>query len=105
MIGFAVLKITPQGRIQLGTIVDCWLDIEDPSCWQATVAALIDRLRALSADSVTSYATTPSLHAALLWNGFSKAGERSVYFRDKQQLLPRDLPFGLSMLEGDHAIH
>jgi len=104
MIGSAVLKITAHGRIQLGKIVDCWLDTEDPSCWQAAVAALIDRLRAFSADSVTCYATTPSLHAALLWNGFAKSGERNVYFRDKQQALPRDLPFGLSMLEGDHAI-
>jgi hypothetical protein len=104
LIGSAVLKITPHGRIQLGKIVDCWLDTEDPSCWQAAVAALLDRLRALSADSVTCYATTPSLHAALLWNGFTKSGERNVYFRDKQQSLPRDLPFGLSMLEGDHAI-
>jgi hypothetical protein len=104
MIGSAVLKITPDGRIQLGKIVDCWLDTEDPSIWQAAVAALIDRLRALSADSVTCYATTPSLHAALLWNGFAKAGERNVYLRDRQQALPRDLPFGLSMLEGDHAI-
>jgi hypothetical protein len=104
MIGSAVLKITLDGRIQLGKIADCWLDTEDPSCWQAAVAALIDRLRALSTDSVTCYATTPSLHAALLWNGFAKSGERNVYFRDKQQSLPRDLPFGLSMLEGDHAI-
>ena len=104
MIGFAVLKITPHGRIQLGKIVDCWLDTEDPSCWQAAVAALIDRLRALSADDVTCYATTPSLHAALLWNGFAKSGERNVYVRDKQQSLPRDLPFGFSMLDGDHAI-
>jgi hypothetical protein len=104
MIGFAVLKITPHGRIQLGKIVDCWLDTEDPSYWQAAVAALIDRLRALSACSVTCYTTTPSLHAALLWNGFAKVGERNVYFRDKQQALPRDLPFGLSMLDGDFAI-
>jgi hypothetical protein len=104
MIGFAVLKITPHGRIQLGKIVDCWLDTEDPSCWQAAVAALIDRLRALSADDVTCYATTSSLHAALLWNGFAKSWERNVYFRDKQQSLPRDLPFGFSMLEGDRAI-
>jgi hypothetical protein len=104
MIGFAVLKITPHGRIQLGKIVDCWLDTENPSYWQAAVAALIDRLRALSADSVTCYATTPSLHAALLWNGFVKSREQNVYFRDKQQSLPRDLPLGLSMLEADHAI-
>jgi hypothetical protein len=104
MIGAAVLKITPHGRIQLGKIVDCWLDTEDPSCWQAAIAAVIDRLRALSADTVTCYAATPSLHQALLWNGFAKTGERNVYFRDKQQALPQDLPFGLSMLEGDHAI-
>jgi hypothetical protein len=104
MIGFAVLRITPYGRVQLGRIVDCWLDTEDPCSWQAAVAALTDRLRALSADSVTCYTTTPSLHAALLWNGFAKSGEENVYFRDKQQSLPRDLPFGLSMLEGDHAI-
>jgi hypothetical protein len=104
MIGYAILKITPNGRAQLGKIVDCWLDTEDPSCWQAAVAALVDRLRVLSADSVTCYATTPNLHAALLWNGFAKSGESNVYFRDKQQSLPRDLPFGLSMLDADHAI-
>jgi hypothetical protein len=52
MIGFAVLNITPHGGIQLGKIVDCWLDTEEPSCWHAAVAALTDRLRALSADSV-----------------------------------------------------
>jgi hypothetical protein len=104
MIGYAVLKITPHGRIQLGKIVDCWLDTDDPSCWQTAVAAIIDRLRALSADSVTCYTTTPRLHEALLRNGFAKAAERSVYVRDKQQLLPRDAAFGLSMLEGDLAI-
>jgi hypothetical protein len=104
MIGFAVLNVTPQGRIQLGRIVDCWLDTEDQSCWQAAVAALTDRLRALTADSVICHATTPSLHAALLWNGFAKSGERNVYFRDKQHSLPGDLPFGFSMLEGDRAI-
>ena len=104
MIGFAVLTITTHGRIRLGKIVDCWLDTEELPTWQAAVAALIDRLRALSADDVTCYATTPSLGAALLWNGFVKSWERDVYFRDKQQLLPRDLPFGFSMLEGDRAI-
>jgi hypothetical protein len=104
MIGFAVLKITPHGRIQLGKIVDCWLDTEDPSCWQAAVAALIDRLRALSADDVTCYATTPSLHAALLWNGFAKSRARNVYVRDKEQSLRRDLPFGFSLLDADDAI-
>lgn len=104
MIGFAVLKITPQGRIQLGRIVDCWLDTEDVSYWQAAVAALIDRLRALSADDVKCFATNPSLHAALLWNGFSKSAESNVCVRDKQHLLPRDLPFGLSGFEADGAI-
>jgi hypothetical protein len=104
MIGFAVLKITPQGRIQLGRIVDCWLDTEDTSYWQAAIAALVDRLCALSADDVTCFATTPSLHDALLRNGFAKSGERTVYVRDKQQLLPRDLPFGLSEFDADGAI-
>jgi hypothetical protein len=104
MIGLAVLKITPQGRSRPGKIVDCWLDTEDPSCWQAAVASLVDRLRALSADDVTCYATTPSLHAALRWNGFAKSGERNVYLRDKEHALPRDLPFGFSMLDADGAI-
>jgi hypothetical protein len=103
-IGFAILKITPHGRIQLGKIVDCWLGTEDPSCWRAAVAALVDRLRTVSADDVTCFPTTPSLCEALLWNGFAKAAERSVYVRDKLQLLPRDLPLGLSMLDRDRAI-
>jgi hypothetical protein len=104
MIGFALLKITTHGRIQRGRIVDCCLDTVDASCWQAAVAALVDRLRALSADDVTCYAATASLHAALLWNGFVKSRERKVYVRDKQQALRRDLPFGFSMLDGDRAI-
>ena len=104
MIGFAVLKITPHGRIRLGKIVDCWLESEDPSCWQSAVAALLERLRALSADDVTCYATSPSLHAALLWNGFAKWEERNVYVRDKEESLPQDLPFGFSMLDADGAI-
>jgi hypothetical protein len=104
LIGFAVLKITSQGRIQLGKIVDCWLDTEDLSCWRAAVLALVDRLRALSADTVTCYATTPSSLAALVWNGFAKAADRKVYLRDKRQLLPRDLPLGISILDRDRAI-
>jgi hypothetical protein len=104
MIGFAVLNVTPHGRTQLGKIVACWLDSEDASCWQAAVAALVDRLRARSADDVTCYAITPSLQAALLGNGFSKSGERIVYVRDEQQLLPQDVPFGLSEFDADGAI-
>lgn len=104
MIGFALVKITPDERIHHGKIVDCWLDTEDSSCWQAAVAALLERLRALSADDVTCYATHPLLHTALLWNGFSKSGESNVCVRDKQQLLPRNLPFGLSGFEADGAI-
>jgi hypothetical protein len=104
MIGFAVLKVTPRGRIRQGKIVDCWLDTEDPSCWQAAVAALLDSLRALSADDVRCFATTPSLRAALLWNGFAKSAEINVFVRDKEESLPRDLPFGFSMLDGDRAI-
>lgn len=105
MIGFALLKVTADGRIRQGKIVDCWLDTEDPSCWQATVAGLIDQLRTFSADFVTCFGTTAGMQSALLWNGFRKAGERNVYVRDKQQCLPRDLPLGFSMLEADLAIH
>jgi predicted N-acetyltransferase YhbS len=104
LIGFAVLKIAPQGRLKLGRIVDCWLDTEDPSCWQSAVASLIDRLRALSADDIQCYATTPSLRAALRRNGFAKWTQRNTYVRDKEQALPRNLPFGFSMLDADNAI-
>jgi len=103
-IGFAVLKLTPHGRVQRGKIVHCWLDTEDPSYWQVAVAALVDRFRALSADDVTCFATHPSLHAALLSSGFVNWGNRNVYVRDKQNLLPRDLPFGLSEFDADGAI-
>jgi hypothetical protein len=104
MIGCALLKIAPDGRIRLGKIADCWLDTEEPSCWLAAVAALVDRLRALSADSVTCYASNRCLRAALLGNGFAKSDETNVYFRDKEKALPRDVPFEFSMLDGDHAI-
>ena len=85
MIGFAVLKITPHGRIQLGKIVDCWLDTGDSSCWQAAGAALIDRTPRPFCGRCHMLRYHPSLHAALLCNGFAKSGERNVYVRDKQQ--------------------
>ena len=106
MIGAAILKITPHGRIRIGKIVDCWIDTEDPQVgyWMATVAALVEQLRLLSADDVTCYGSTPSLNAALQANGFTKSGESNVYIRDKQKSLPRDLPFKLSGFEADGAI-
>jgi hypothetical protein len=104
LIGFAVLKITPHGRIQIGIIVDCWLDTEDPSYWQAAVAAINDRLRAHSVYFVTADATNPFLHAGLLLNGFAQWAESSVYVRDRQQLLPRGLLCGLSRNDADGAI-
>jgi hypothetical protein len=104
MIGFALVKVTPHGRVHLGKIVDCWLDTDDASLWHAAIAGLITRLRAQGADDVTCYGTNPSLHSALLGNGFVKSGEHNVCVRDKQQLLPRDLPFGLSGFEADGAI-
>lgn len=104
MIGFAVLKTTPNGTARLGRIVDCWLDTEDPSIWRSAVAAIVDRLRVSAADDVVCYATTPSLREALRSSGFVKSGERAVYIRDKQQLLPRDLPFALSEFDADGAI-
>ncbi|QJW95163.1 hypothetical protein [Frigoriglobus tundricola] len=105
MIGFAVLKVTAHGRTRIGIIVDCWLNTADPSFWQAAVAALNDRLRALSTYYVRAYAITPSLHAALLLNGFTRLDEVNVYVRDKQRLLPRDAHFGLSRLDVEGAIH
>ena len=105
MIGYAVLKMTPNSRIPFGTIVDCWLDTADPSFWQAAVAALNDRLRAFSAYYVTAYAVNPMLHAALLLNGFAKRGETNVYVRDKQQLLPKGHLFGLSRFDADGVFH
>lgn len=103
-IGFALLNVTGHGRIQRGKIVDCWLATEDPSYWQTAVDLLVDRLRTLSADTVTCYAATASLHAALVANGFARSGETNIYLRDKDHLLPADLPLGISMLEADHAI-
>jgi hypothetical protein len=104
MIGFAILKVSQHGRVRPGKIVDCWLNTEEPACWQAAVGGLVDQLRSQSADDVTCYATNPSLHTALVWDGFAKSGEHNVRIRDKQQLLPRDVPLGLSGFEADGAI-
>jgi hypothetical protein len=104
LIGFAVVSIVAHGQLRLGRIVDCWLDTEDPSCWQSAVASLVDRLRALSVDDIQCYATAPSLIAALRRNGFAKWRQRNTFVRDKEQALPRSLPFVFSMLDADHAI-
>ena len=104
LIGFALLKITRHGGVQVGKIADCWLDTQDSTHWQAAVAALTDRLRALSAYNVKCYASSPCLHEALIRNGFVKKWENDVYIRDKQRSIPRELPFGVSMLDANHAL-
>lgn len=77
---------------------------EHASYWHAAVEALVDRLRTLSADDVKFYANNPGLQAVLLGNGFDKSGDSNVCIRDKQQLLPRDLSFGLSGFAADSVI-
>jgi hypothetical protein len=40
----------------------------------------------------------------LLRNAFVKSAESNVYVRDKHQLLPRDLPFGLTRFDAYSSI-
>jgi hypothetical protein len=103
--GYAVLNLIPrdQGRTLLGKFVDCLLDDVDPATWHAAVMALTDELARQGADLVQVYASTPWTSEALRRGGYTTRFSVKFHIRDRQNLIPRDVAFYLTPLEGDYA--
>ena len=104
MIGVAILGVLPVGGIRRGKIVDCFLDSDDEALHRGVlVGSLVRELRALGADDVTSWTSTPWMSRALATSGFHPLESGRFFLRDPERLVARDLPFHLTQLEGDNA--
>jgi len=103
--GLAVLNVIPQDqkRTRAGKIVDCLLDDIDVAPWQAAILALTRELAHQGADLVQAYASTPWAVKALSQSGYKSRFAVKLHIRDRQELIPRDVMFHLTPLEGDYA--
>ncbi len=103
--GLAVLNVIPtnQGRTRTGKIVDCLLGDIAVDLWHAAILALTHELTRQDADLVQAYASTPWTAEALRQSGFKSRFAVKFHIRDRQALIPREVIFHLTPMEGDYA--
>jgi hypothetical protein len=103
--GLALLNVIPknQGRIRMGKIVDCLLDDINIDRWQAAIIGLTRELASQRADLVQAYGSTPWTAEALRQSGYTSRFAVKFHIRDRDGLIPRDVLFHLTPLEGDYA--
>jgi hypothetical protein len=103
--GFGLLNVVPQhqGRIRIGKIVDCLLRSTDVDLWHAAVGALTHELDGQGADVVQALASTPWMTEGLRRSGFCSRFDLEFNLRDRQDLVPRDVPFHFTLIEADYA--
>ncbi len=103
--GVALLNIIPKdgGHTRTGKIVDCLLENVDIALWQAAFAVLARELKSQGADVVQAYASTPWAAQALHQCRFRSQFGVKFHIRDRQGVIPRDVIFHLTPLEGDYA--
>ena len=92
-----------QGRIRIGKIVDCLVDSTDVDLWHAAINDLTHELARQDADLVQAFASTPWITEGLRRSGFVSRFELEFHLRDRQDLIPRDIPFHFTPLEADYA--
>ncbi len=103
-VGFAVLNVLPTYTARLGNVVECFLESPDVDLWHAAIVALTHQLHAQGADLAQCQASTSWAEQACLRAGYRPTREPAMLLlRDPDRILPRDLPFHLTKLEGDLA--
>ena len=103
--GFALLNVIPQhqGRIRIGKIVDCLVDSTDVDLWHATLHALTHELARQNADLVQAFASAPWMAEGVRRSGFDFRFELEFHLHNRQDIIPRDIPFHFTPLEADYA--
>lgn len=103
--GWALTNIVPtdSGRTRTGKIVDLVLDELDQDLWRTAFVLLTQALRDQGADLALAYASTPWTVAALEHCGYVSRYTVKFHIRDRSGLIPRNIPFHLTPLEGDYA--
>jgi hypothetical protein len=103
--GFALLNLVPQhqGRVRMGKIVDCLIGSTDVAVWHSAIQALARELAGQGADIAQSFASTPWMAESLQRSGFISRFALEFSVRDRQQSIPRGLPFHLMPMEADYA--
>jgi hypothetical protein len=103
--GLAILNVIPkdQGRTQTGKIVDYLLDDITVDIWHAATLSLTHELARQGADLAQAYASAPWTAEALRQSGYKSRFGVKFHIRDRQALIPREVIFHLTPLEGDYA--
>jgi hypothetical protein len=104
VVGFAVLSIVRDASVRRGKIVECMLDGPEPDLWHAAIVGLAQELKDQGADTAGAFGSTPWVQMACRQAGFQPLRRLQTFFcRDDRALLPHEVPFHLTQLEGDHG--
>jgi hypothetical protein len=102
-IGFALLGVFMDEGVRAGRIIDCFPALTARENWHAVVWALVRELKSRDVEIISCYASSPWLREGLESCGFYLQRELPLTLRDGEGLVPRNLPFHLTRLEGDYA--
>ena len=100
-IGFALTHIIERNGLVQGKIADCFLASDDQMLWNKAIRQLAAHLQLLNCDLARSAGNAPQFQTALRANGFFPRGRATFFLRDTRNLIPKDKPFHLTLLEGD----
>jgi len=100
-IGFALTNIMERDHLRQGKIVDCFLCEDELEQWIEAISLLTRQLEQADCDLVRTAATSAVLQQAFRANGYFPRGRGGFFLRDTRNLLPKDKPFHLTMIEGD----
>lgn len=100
-IGFALTNIIGRDGLLQGKIADCFLAEADQPSWNEAIILLTGHLRQAGCDLARTACNAPQFQRAIRANGFFPRGRATFFLRDTRNLLPKDKPFHLTLLEGD----
>jgi len=110
-IGFVLTNIIERDGLRQGKIADCFLVTDGFSrgpeiavssvLWCEAIHLLTEHLHRADCDLIRTACNAPLFQHALRANGFFPRGRASFFLRDTRNLLPKDKPFHLTLLEGD----
>ncbi len=101
--GFALTSVGERDGVRIGKILDCFLAEADAAAWESAIQALTGKLADAGCDVAQTLGSTPWLQRALRANGYFPRGCGTFFLRDMQNLVPLNLPFHLTLLDGDQA--
>jgi hypothetical protein len=99
--GFALTSVRERDGLRVGKLLDCYMVDADALVWKSAIRALTNKLAEAKCHVAQAMASAPWFQRALRASGYFPRGRGAFFLRDPRNLVPSDLPFHFTLLDGD----